>query len=102
MIQPIDDPLSRGEIHYPLAGGRQGNGPPLGGKLAFGFNRKLGLSEHVERTLGVGKLIILPHLGGGCDGIKHAAIGDTGFGVIGNQMVAVGGDSDAKIAGFCL
>jgi hypothetical protein len=67
--------------------------------LAFRFDRDRIASEGVQPTFSVGLLKELAPFGGRRDGIEHARIGDTRFGVIRDELIAVGGDANAGYRG---
>ena len=56
------------------------------------------LPEDVQVAFGIGLLEELAALGGGRDGIKDAGVGDARLGVVGDQLVSVGGNPNAGIA----
>ena len=94
LLDAVDDALAGGVVDDALAADRVRDGAALRGVLAFGFDRDRVLAEDVEFALGECLLIQLAALGGRRDGIEDAGVGDTGLGVVGNQLVAVGGDAD--------
>ena len=72
-------------------------GATLGGVFAFTLDGYLGFAENGELTFGIRLLVHLPHLRRWSDRIKNASIGDARFGVIGNQLVTIGGNSLARV-----
>ena len=68
--------------------------------LAFGLNRNGVVTEDVEVAFRVCLLEKLTTLGRGRNRVEHTGIGDAGFRVIGNELVAVGGDPNAREAWF--
>jgi hypothetical protein len=75
-----------------------GDSSALRGVLALGFDGQRAAAENRQASLSVGLLIEFALLGGGRDGIKDARVRDPGFGVIGDELIAVGGDPDSGIA----
>src|SRR5882672_10080943 len=73
------------------------NGAALRGVLALGFDRDRVAAENVELALSKRLLVQLASLSGGCNGIKHTSVGDTRFGVVRNQLVAVGRHANSGI-----
>ena len=53
-------------------------------------------AEDVELALGEGLLVELAALGRRRDRIEDAGVGDAGFGVVGDELVAVGGDTNRR------
>ena len=54
-------------------------------------------AEDVELAFGERLLVELAAFGRGRDGVEDAGVGDAGFGVVGNELVAVGGDANAGV-----
>src|SRR5882762_4186480 len=73
------------------------NGAALRRVLPLGFDRDRVAAENVELTFRKRLLVQLASFSGGRDGIKHASVGDTRFRVVGDQLVAVGGDPNSGI-----
>ena len=99
LLYPVDDALSRGEIHRPPARYRISDRATLGGVFALTLDGYLGFAENGELAFGIRLLVHLPHLRRWSDRIKNAAIGDARFGVIGNQLITIGGNSLARVRG---
>ncbi|MBV6516708.1 MAG: hypothetical protein HPKKFMNG_02396 [Planctomycetes bacterium] len=100
LLQAVNQALTRGEVDHAPSGHGGGDGSALGGVLALGLDGDLLAAKHVQLSFGPGKLVILAHLGAGRDGVEHAGIGDARLGVVGNQLVAVGGEANAGEARF--
>jgi len=49
-------------------------------------------------AFGIGLLEKFAALGGGRDGIEDAGVGDACLGVVGDKLISVGGDANARIA----
>jgi hypothetical protein len=65
--------------------------------LALGFDGEHAGAENIEATLSKRLLIEFAQLSRGCNGIENARVRDPGFGVIGDKLIAVGGDPDSGI-----
>src|SRR4029434_9154880 len=71
------------------------DGAALRGVLAFSFDGDRVPPERVELAFGKGLLVELAAFGRRRDWIEHASVCDTGFSVIGDQLIAVSRDTDA-------
>ncbi len=99
LLDAVDDALARGVVDDALAADRVRDRAALGGVLAFGLDGDRVAAEDVQLAFGKRLLVQLAAFGRRRDGIEDAGVGDPGFGVVGNQLVAVGGDTDPRIAG---
>ncbi len=97
LLGPVDDALAGREVDGALATGRKRNRPALRGVLPFCFDGELRAAEDVQPALGKGQLEVLAHLRRGRDRVEHAAVGDARLGVVGHELVAVGGDPDSGV-----
>src|ERR1022692_145929 len=100
LLHRIDDALPGGEIDRPPALHGIGRCAPLGGVLALRLDGHLLLPPHVQFTLGVGLLVDLAALGRGGDRVEYPAFGDPRLHMLGDQLVAVAGDADARVLRF--
>ncbi len=98
LLDAIDDTLAGGEVDHALAADGVSDGAALGSVLAFGLDGDGIVAEHVQMTLSVGLLEELATFSGGGDGVEHAGVGDARLGVVGDELVSVGGDPDSGIA----
>ena len=97
LLDAVDNALARGVIHHALAAHGVGDRAALGGVFSLRFHGDRVLTKHVELALSKRLLIQLAALGRRRNGIEHAGLGDARFSVVGNQLVAVGGDSDSRV-----
>jgi len=97
LLHRVGDALARGKVYRPLAGHGKRGGAALRGVLAFRLDRDLRLAPDVELALRVRLLVNLAALRRGRDRIKHAALGNAGFNVLRDELVAVAGDANAGI-----
>ena len=65
--------------------------------LAFTFDGYFRFAKNAELTLGVGLLVHLSHFGRRGDGIEDSPIRDARLGIVGDQLIAIGGDTLAGI-----
>ena len=98
LLDAVDDALAGGEVDHALAADGVGDGAALGRVLAFGLDGDGVVAEDVQMALGIGLLEELAALGGGRDGIEDAGVGDARLGVVGDELISVGGDPDSGIA----
>jgi hypothetical protein len=78
-----------------------GNGPALGRMFSLGLNGNRILPKHIQMTLGVCLLKQLSALGRWSNWIEHAGVGDPRLGMVGNKLVAVRGNSNARKTRCC-
>ena len=97
LLDAVDDALAGGEVDHALAADGVGDGAALGRVLAFGLDGDGVVAKDVQVALGIGLLEELAALGGGGDGIEHAGVGDARLGVVGDELVSVGGKTNAWI-----
>jgi hypothetical protein len=98
LFDAVDHALAGGKVDHPLAAHRVGDGATLGGVLAFGLDGDGVAAKDVEVSLGVG---LLEELAAFCrwgDRVEHAGVGDARLGVVGDELISVGGDPDSGIA----
>ena len=98
LLDAVDDALAGGEVDHALAADGVGDGATLGCVLAFGLDSDGVVAEDVQVALGVGLLEELAAFGGRRNGIENAGIGDAGLGVVRDELVSVGCNSNAGIA----
>ena len=98
LLHAVDDALAGGEVDHALAADGVGDGAALGRVFAFGLDGDGVVAEDVQVALGIGLLEELAAFGGRRNGIENAGVGDAGLGVVGDELVSVGGDPDAGIA----
>ena len=99
LLHGVDDALAGSEIDRAPPRDRERRRPALRGVLAFCFNGDLLLAPDIEFTLGVGPLVNFAAFRGRRDWIKNAALGDAGFDVLGDQLVAVARHADTGVFG---
>jgi len=92
LFHGIDDALTGSEVDGALAGDSERGGPALRGVFAFGFDGDFRLAPDIEFALSIGLLVDFASFGRRGDGVKHAAFGDAGFDVLGDQLIAVARD----------
>ena len=97
LLNAIDDSLPGGEVHGAAAGNGIGDRSALGGMLPFTFDGYFRFTKDAELALGVGLLVHLSHFGRRGDGVEDSPIRDARLGIVGNQLIAVGGDALAGI-----
>src|SRR6266542_6036144 len=68
--------------------------------FAFRFDRKGVPAKYVEMPLGERLLVELAAFCRRRDGIEHAGVGDSRFGVIRDKLVTIRGDADPRVARF--
>ena len=101
LLHAVDHALAGGEVDHALAANRVGNGAALGRVLAFGLDGDGVVAEDVQMALSIGLLEELAALGGRRNGIENAGIGDARLRVVRDELVSVGGNSNAGItSGF--
>ena len=98
LLDAVDNALAGGEVDHALAADGVGDGAALGRVLAFGLDGDGVVAEDVQVALSVGLLEELAAFGGRRNGIENAGIGDAGLGVVRDELVSVGGNSNAGIA----
>ena len=96
LLDAVDDALAGSEVDHPVPRHRKGNCPTLSSVLTLGLDGDLGVAKHVQLPLGKGLLVLLTHLGRRRDGIEHAPLSDPRLRVIGDQLIAVRRDSNAR------
>ena len=94
LLDAVDDALARGVVHDPFSADGVGDGAALSRVLALGLHGYRILAEDVELAFGERLLVQLTALGRWCDGIEDASIGDARLGVVRNQLVPVGSDTN--------
>ena len=99
LLDAVHDTLARGVVDDALAADRVGDGAALRGVLPFGFDGNRVAAEDVELALGERLLVELAAFSRGRDRIEDTGIGNARFGVVGNELVAVGGDANPRIPG---
>ena len=99
LLHAVNDALARGVIDDALSAHRMRDGAALCGVLAFGFDGDRVAAEDVELAFGKCLLVELSAFGRRCDGVEDAGIGDARFRMVGNELVAVGGDANPRIPG---
>ena len=97
LLDAVDDALSGGVVDDALSADRVGDGAALRGVLAFGFDGDGVAPEGVELALGERLLVELAAFRRRRDGIEDAGVGDAGFGVVGDELVAVGRNTNAGV-----
>ena len=100
LLDAVHDALTRGEVADPAPAHRVGDGPALGRVLALGLDGQGVAPEHVQPALGERLLVQLAALGRRRDRVEDARVGDPRLGVVRHELVAVGGDPDARIRGL--
>ena len=70
------------------------------GVLALGLDGDLLLPPNRQFALGVGSLVDLATFRRRRDRVEHAALGDAGLDVLGDQLVAVARNADARVPGL--
>ena len=98
LLDAVDDALAGGEVDHALAADGVGDGAALGRVFAFGLDGDGVVAEDVQVALSIGLLEELAAFGGRRNGIENAGIGDAGLGVVRDELVSVGGNSNAGIA----
>ena len=98
LLDAVDDALAGGVVDDALAADRVRDRAALRGVLAFGFDGDRVAAEDVELALGERLLVQLAAFGRGRDRIEDAGVGDARFGVVGDELVAVGGDANPGVA----
>src|SRR5262249_55235859 len=91
LFDAVHDALSRGEVDDAIATDRIRDGAALGRVLAFGLDRDRIPAEYVEMAFGECLLIQFAAFGGRRDGIEDAGVRDARFGMVRDELVAVGG-----------
>lgn len=74
--------------------------PPWAALFTLALDGDFLATKYIQFTFGIGLLIHFSLLGTGGDWVENPAIGDSSLRIIGNQLIAVGGDSDAGVFGF--
>ena len=97
LLDAVHDALARGVVDDALAADRVGDGTALGRVLALGLDGDRVAAEDVQFSFGERLLIEFAAFGRRRDRVKHAGVGDPSFGVIGNQLVSVGGDANPRV-----
>ena len=96
LLDAVDDALAGGVVDDALPADRVRDGAALGRVLAFGLDGDRVVAEDVELALGKRLLVELAAFSRRRDGIEDTGVGDARFGVVGNQLVPVGGDADSR------
>ena len=97
LLDAVDDALARRVVDDAFAAHGVRDRAALGRVLAFGLDGNRVVAEDVEFALGERLLVQLAAFGRRRDGIEDTGVGNARFGVVGNQLVAVGGDADSRI-----
>ncbi len=100
LLDTVDDPLARGVVDDPFATDGVCDGAALRRVFAFGFDGYGIAAKGIELPLGKGLLVQLTAFRGRRDRVEDSGIRDAGFRVVGNELIAVGGDSNAWEPGF--
>ena len=100
LLDAVDDALAGRVVDDPLAADRVRDGAALGGVLALGFDGNRVVAEDVELAFGERLLVQLAAFGRRRDRVEHAGVSDSRFGVVGHELVAVGGDANPGVARF--
>ena len=98
LLNAVDNTLARGEIDHALAADGVRDGATLSRVFAFGLDGDGVVAEYVQIALSIGLLEELAAFGGRRNGIENAGIGDAGLGVVRDELVSVGCNSNAGIA----
>ena len=96
LLDAVDDALPRRVVDDALAAHRVRDGAALRGVLAFGFDGDGVAAEDVQLAFRECLLVELAAFGRWRDRIEDAGVGDAGFGVVRDELVAVGRDPDAR------
>ncbi len=99
LLDAVDDALARCVVDDALAAHRVRDRAALRGVLAFGLDGDRVAAEDVQLAFGEGLLVELAAFGRGRDRVEDAGVGNPGFSVVGNELVAVGGDTNPRIPG---
>ena len=102
LLDAVDDALPRRVVDDALAAHRVRDGAALRGVLAFRFDGDRVAAEHVQLAFGERLLIQLAAFGRWGDRIEDAGVCDAGFGVVRDELVAVGRDPDPGETRFLL
>jgi hypothetical protein len=97
LLDAVDDALAGGVVDDPFAAHGVRDGSALGGVLAFGLDRNRAAAEHVQIAFSERLLVQLASLCRGSDRVEDAGVCYPRFGVVGNELVAVGGNPNARI-----
>ena len=89
LLDAVNNALARGVIDDALAADRIRDRPALCGVLAFRLDRDGVAPEDVELPFSIGLLVELAAFRRRRDRIKHAAVGDSSFSVVGDELVPV-------------
>ena len=98
LLHAINDALARGVVDDPLAANGVGDRSALRRMFAFGLHGDGVAAEDVQLSFCVRLLVKLAALSRRCDWVEDTAICDTGFSMVGHQLIAVGGYADPGIA----
>ena len=104
LLDAVHDALAGGEINHSPTRHRIGDGSALGGVLPFALDYQRGATEYVQLAFRVGLLVHLAHLGRGRDGVEDAALRDPRLRMVGDQLIAVRGNSypgKTRLVSFC-
>src|SRR5688572_8288822 len=99
LLHAVDDTLSGRVVDDPLSADRVRDGTTLRRVLSLGFNRDRVSAEHVQFAFGECLLVKLTTLSRGCNWIEDTGIGNPCFGMVGDELIAVGGDANPRIPG---
>ncbi len=99
LLHGIDDSLTGSKVDRAAARHRIGGRATLRRVFAFAFDGDFLMPEDVELALGVGLLVNLAPFRRGGDRIKDSTVRDAGFDVLGDELIAITGDADARIFG---
>jgi len=97
LLDAVHHALARRVVDDAPAADRVRDCAALRGVLALGFDGDRAAPEDVQLALGVRLLKELAAFRGRRDGIEDAAVGDPRFRVVGDELVAVGRDPNARI-----
>src|SRR5262245_2558565 len=76
------------------------DGAALGGVLTLSFDGNRVVAEDVQFAFGKRLLVQLAAFRRWRDRVEHTGVGDTCFSVVGNELVAVRGDTDPGVGGL--
>ncbi len=99
LLNAVHNALPRRVVDDTLAAHGVRNRTALGGVLAFGFDGNGVAAKDVELALGKRLLVELAAFCRGGYGVEDASIGDPGFSMVRNQLIAIGGDANPRIPG---
>ena len=97
LLDAVDDALTGRVVDDAFAAHRVRDGAALGRVLTLGLHRDGVAAEDVQFAFRERLLIELSALGRRRDGIEHTGVADARFGVIGDELVAVGRHPDPGV-----